>query len=163
MGSMFDEGAGPFVTGAQARPPKPAGAMAIVQSRAVVATLVICLFGGLGIAAPIGPNTGIEQPLDAGNDAAAERPGTDASHLAESEAGSSLDLNLATVDDLCQLPTIGPKRARQIIELRQKLGTFRHVDDLLRVRGIGRNSMKRLRPLVRVHPVGRLQDSGSDR
>jgi competence protein ComEA len=59
-------------------------------------------------------------------------------------------LNQATPEELQRLPGIGVKRASAIVALRSKLGRFRQVEDLLRVRGIGRATLKRLRPLVRV-------------
>jgi competence protein ComEA len=59
-------------------------------------------------------------------------------------------LNLATTDDLRRLPGIGPKRAEAILTLRTKIGRFHSVEELLRVKGIGRATLRRLRPLVRV-------------
>jgi len=62
-------------------------------------------------------------------------------------------LNTATVDDLRRLPGIGEKRANAIVALRARLGgRFHAVEDLLKVKGIGRTSLKRLRPLVRLDP-----------
>jgi competence protein ComEA len=37
-----------------------------------------------------------------------------------------------------------------IVELRTKLGRFRQLEDLLRVKGIGRATLKKLRPLVKL-------------
>jgi competence protein ComEA len=59
-------------------------------------------------------------------------------------------LNQAALDDLRRLPGVGPKRAQAILALRQRLGRFRQVEDLLKVKGIGRSTLKKLRPLVRV-------------
>jgi len=59
-------------------------------------------------------------------------------------------LNSAGVDDLRRLPGIGEKRANAILALRARLGRLRAVEDLLKVRGIGRAMLKRLRPLVRL-------------
>jgi competence protein ComEA len=63
-------------------------------------------------------------------------------------------LNLATFDDLRRLPGVGPKRAQAILALRQRLGRFRQVEDLLKVKGVGRASLRKLRPLVRVDSPG---------
>jgi competence protein ComEA len=57
-------------------------------------------------------------------------------------------LNLASEADLTTLPGIGPSRARAILLLRQRLQKFRAVEDLLRVKGIGRKTLQRLRPNV---------------
>jgi competence protein ComEA len=62
-------------------------------------------------------------------------------------------LNTATLEDLRRLPGIGEKRATAIMALRARLGgRFRAVEDLLKVKGIGRTALKRLRPLVRLDP-----------
>lgn len=57
-------------------------------------------------------------------------------------------LNAATAEDLQKLPRVGPKRAQAILELRAKLGRFRQPTDLLRVRGIGRKTLRQLLPLL---------------
>ena len=62
-------------------------------------------------------------------------------------------LNQATFEDLRRLPGIGPKKAQSILALRQRIGRFRQVEDLLKVKGIGRSILKKLRPLVRLDPL----------
>jgi competence protein ComEA len=69
-------------------------------------------------------------------------------------------LNTATVDDLRRLRGIGEKRANAILALRSKLGRLRAIEDLLKVKGIGRAMLKRLRPLVRLDPIA-AQDAGA--
>ena len=59
-------------------------------------------------------------------------------------------LNDATVDDLQRLPGVGQKRAMAILDLRTRLGRFHQVEDLLKVKGIGLKTLRRLRPLVRL-------------
>ena len=56
-------------------------------------------------------------------------------------------INAATLDELCRLPGIGPARAAKIIELRTRLGGFKSPRQLLRVKGIGPRTLKRLTPL----------------
>jgi competence protein ComEA len=67
-------------------------------------------------------------------------------------ADGKIVLNLATDADLRRLPGVGPAKAAAILALRAKLKRFRKVEDLLRVKGLGRRSIKRLRPLVLVDP-----------
>lgn len=57
-------------------------------------------------------------------------------------------LNAATEVELRTLPGVGPARAAAIIALRERLGRYRRVEELLRVRGIGPRSLQKLRPLV---------------
>ena len=59
-------------------------------------------------------------------------------------------LNDATLEDLRRLPGVGEKRGLAILELRHKLGRFHQIEDLLHVKGVGRSTLKRLRPLVRL-------------
>jgi competence protein ComEA len=58
-----------------------------------------------------------------------------------------IDLNGATPEELEQLPGIGPTRAHAIVEHRQA-HPFKKVDELTKVKGIGRKTFSRLRPLV---------------
>jgi competence protein ComEA len=62
-------------------------------------------------------------------------------------------LNQAAFEDLRRLPGVGPKRAQAILTLRQRLGRFRQVEDLLKVKGIGRSTLKKLRPLIKLDPI----------
>ncbi len=57
-------------------------------------------------------------------------------------------LNAASEDELTRLPGIGPTRARAIVALRRRLAKFRAVEDLLRVKGIGRKTLRRIKPNV---------------
>ncbi len=62
-------------------------------------------------------------------------------------ADGKVILNKAGVDELRRLPGIGAKRAQAILALREKLGgRFKRATDLLRVKGIGVKSLKRLQP-----------------
>jgi competence protein ComEA len=61
-----------------------------------------------------------------------------------------VDLNVATVDQLDELPGVGPATATAIVEHRSRNGAFTSVDDLLDVRGIGPAKLEALRDLVTV-------------
>ena len=63
-----------------------------------------------------------------------------------------LDLNTATVEQLEQLPGIGPGTAKAIIRFREKSGPFQRVEDLLAIRGITKKRLEKLRPYVFVAP-----------
>ncbi len=69
---------------------------------------------------------------------------------ARATAAEPVYLNHASVDELRRLPGVGPKRAEAILVLRQRLGRFQRVEDLLRVKGVGRGAVKKWRPLVRL-------------
>lgn len=61
-----------------------------------------------------------------------------------------LDLNTATVEQLQQLPGIGPSTAQAIVRFRTKSGPFRRVEDLLAIHGISKKRLEVLRPYVTV-------------
>lgn len=61
-----------------------------------------------------------------------------------------LDLNTATVEQLEQLPGIGPVTAEAIVRFRQKSGPFQRVEDLLAIRRISKSRLDKLRPYVTV-------------
>ncbi|WP_437712010.1 helix-hairpin-helix domain-containing protein [Sorangium sp. So ce448] len=102
------------------------------------------------------PQATAEPGADAGAAAVEPPPPSDGGTGAAAGGGVTADgkvvLNLATEADLRRLPGVGPAKAAAILALRAKLKRFRKVDDLLRVKGLGRRSLKRLRPLVLVDP-----------
>lgn len=59
-----------------------------------------------------------------------------------------VDLNRATAADLARLPGIGPLLAARIVAWREARGPFQSVDDLRRVRGLGRVKLERLQSRV---------------
>lgn len=63
-----------------------------------------------------------------------------------------IDLNVATVKELEQLPGIGPTTAKAIVQFRAKSGRIRRVEDLLAVRGISEGKLEKLRPYITVSP-----------
>jgi competence protein ComEA len=104
----------------------------------------------------------VDSPGTCGSTAFERAPGAPASggrSVATSE--DPVMLNSAGVDDLRRLPGIGEKRAVAIVALRDRLGRFRAVEDLMKVRGIGRATLRRLRPLIRID-APRAADAGVD-
>jgi len=59
-----------------------------------------------------------------------------------------LDINRVGVEDLAALPGLGDILAQRVVEYRKRHGGFRSVDELQKVRGIGKKRMEQLRPLV---------------
>lgn len=77
-------------------------------------------------------------------------PGREAPRETRRPPTPRLDVNAATVEELERLPWIGPSRARQIVKTRERIGRFRTVDDLIQVPGIGPVVLERIRERVRV-------------
>jgi competence protein ComEA len=67
-----------------------------------------------------------------------------------SSASAPINLNTATVAQLESLPGIGKATAERILEYRRKNGSFKKVEDLMNVRGVGEKSFLTLKPLVTV-------------
>jgi competence protein ComEA len=63
-------------------------------------------------------------------------------------AGAKVSLAIATVDQLDELPGIGPVTAQKIVDWRTAHGPFRSVEDLDDVPGIGPARIEQLRDLV---------------
>ena len=61
-----------------------------------------------------------------------------------------IDLNTATVNELQELPAIGPQMAKAIVEFRTKSGPFRRVEDLLAIKGITKRRLEKIRPYVKI-------------
>lgn len=66
-----------------------------------------------------------------------------------------ISLNTATAEQLGGLPGIGPKTAEAIVQLRtQKGGSFKSLDELSEVKGIGEAKLAKLKPLLTLGDTG---------
>lgn len=63
-----------------------------------------------------------------------------------------IDLNTATIEQLQELPGIGPATAKAIIQFREKSGPLKRLEDLLVIHGISKARLEKLRPYVTVSP-----------
>ncbi|MBI4478213.1 MAG: helix-hairpin-helix domain-containing protein [Acidobacteria bacterium] len=63
-------------------------------------------------------------------------------------ATSVVNINTATVGQLEVLPGVGPKTAQRIVEYRQKNGSFKKIEELMNVKGIGEKAFLKLKPLI---------------
>ena len=63
----------------------------------------------------------------------------------------SININLASVVELEQLPGVGPATAKAIVAYREKNGAFLKVEDLLKVRGIGPAKLSEILRRARVN------------
>ena len=98
-------------------------------------------------AAPLAAHA--ERPLAAAHESQA--PSARAARLpAAAGVQGSCNLNNADPTQLALLPGIGPVRAKAIVAHRQKQ-PFRSVEDIVKVKGIGRKTFARLRPYLSVN------------
>ncbi len=70
--------------------------------------------------------------------------------LALGEEMPRIDLNKATLSQLDSLPGIGPVIAERILELREKSGPYKRIEDLMNIRGIGEKKFLKLKDLITV-------------
>ena len=68
--------------------------------------------------------------------------------LTQAEKDARLNLNTATLDELMTLPGIGSVTAQRILALREQLGAFHYIEDLLHVQGIGEKKIDVIYDLV---------------
>ena len=64
---------------------------------------------------------------------------------------NSINLNTAGYSELMNLPGVGSKTANAIIELRKKLKKFSDIDQLLDVKGIGKNKLNKIKKYVYIN------------
>ena len=62
--------------------------------------------------------------------------------------GQPLNLNLASIEHLMLLPSIGEKRAMEIVEHRKKYGSFSSLSDINNVPGIGPKTILKIKPYI---------------
>lgn len=102
---------------------------------------------GLNLAAPLVDGVQVLVPSRA-----ATEPGAASSSGAGATGGvagiAAVSLSSATVEELDQLPGVGPITAQKIVDYRAEYGPFASVDDLDAVPGIGPTRIEQLRDLV---------------
>lgn len=114
----------------------------------IVSFALVALALVLGTPAP----SRAEAPRRATAAAAAAReatPATKGTGRARPKLTGVVNLNQADAETLELLPYVGPTRAVQIVEWRKK-HPFKKVDDLVRIKGIGKKTLARMRPFLAV-------------
>jgi competence protein ComEA len=61
-----------------------------------------------------------------------------------------ININTASASELEQVPGIGPSTAQKILDTRKSYGSFKSVDDLLSIKGIGQKRLDKMRKYLTV-------------
>lgn len=76
-------------------------------------------------------------------------PAASTQQAAEPSSDGTVNIQTASAEQLQLLPGVGPAKAQAIVAARERRA-FRRVEDIMRVRGIGRATFRRLRPMLSV-------------
>jgi competence protein ComEA len=68
-----------------------------------------------------------------------------------SGSGEKVNINAAGLTELQTLPGIGPSLAKRIIDYRNNSGSFRQIEDITNVSGIGAKRFEQLKDYISVH------------
>jgi competence protein ComEA len=118
----------------------------------------LAVWAGAPLLRPSGPDLGGFRPRvkeagrDAGTGGTVQASGRPAGP--KSSPAAPLDLNGATAAELATLPGIGPVMAARIVEHRQTIGAFPHLEALRAVPGLGPKRFAQLAPYLRVGALG---------
>ena len=62
-----------------------------------------------------------------------------------------ININNASIDELDILPGVGPKIAAEIIKYRVKSGEFKAIEDIKKVRGIGKKKFNKIKDKISIN------------
>jgi competence protein ComEA len=61
-----------------------------------------------------------------------------------------ININTARIDELIQIPGIGPAYAKKIIDYRKKYNGFRTIEEIKRIKGIGDKTFEKMKGYIKV-------------
>lgn len=68
----------------------------------------------------------------------------------QSAPKAKININTAPAAELETLPRIGPKVAQRIVDFRTKNGSFKRIEDIMKVQGIGEKIFDEIKELITV-------------
>lgn len=116
------------------------------KSSGYILITIVIFFTGILLGAYIGRSSNTYFFTTAGSVSTAVQADTPTA-ISETHVGK-ININTATAEQLTLLPGIGEVLAQRIIQDRQENGPFQGVEDLVRVKGIGKNNFNALKDYI---------------
>lgn len=66
------------------------------------------------------------------------------------ETGGKVNINKGSQQDLETIPGVGPQTAKRILEYKKTNGSFKTIEDLLAISGIGEKTFEKMKPYITV-------------
>ena len=100
----------------------------------------------VSIKAPSTPKPSGEQASGAKADQPKSAPKAPKASKAKLTVGNQVNINTATTEELAKLPRVGLKVAQRIVEYRTAHRSFKSVDELRNVKGVGAKVLEGIKP-----------------
>ena len=68
--------------------------------------------------------------------------------------GKTVNVNIATIEDLAQVPLISPELAEAIVEYREDMGDFQVIEELMQVDGFSRKLLRKIKTFLILEGIG---------
>jgi competence protein ComEA len=119
--------------------------------RSIILFLAVTMLAGAGIRLYQASNHNGPQFDYSASDSTFASLSSDAELNSESisgKAAGTIDINIATKQQLMDLPGIGEVTAERILKYREDRGKFTSVEGLRAIKGISRKKLEQLKPLI---------------